>query len=223
MIAIKRLAVNASGAVQYSQAEEYVHVVSHMVGVLLGIVSIFLTLQYCSDKIGLISGIVFSASLILLYTASCTYHGVPYKHLQVKRILQVIDHSSIFILIAGTGTPFILCAISTFSVPAAAFFNLLMWGCAAVGIILLTISIRRFKHLSIVLYLAMGFSVLAKASELKAVLGSAGFALLLAGGIVYCIGLVFYSIKVRWTHSVFHVLCIAGSMIHCICIMQYVI
>lgn len=137
--------------------------------------------------------------------------------------MQIVDHCSIFLLIAGSGTPFILCSISQMSIPAAALYNLLLWGCAIVEIVLLSISLARFKRISIVLYLVMGFSFLAQIASLKASLGNAGFLLLAAGGALYCIGLVLYSIKVRWMHAAFHILCITASVLHCICISQFVI
>lgn len=195
---------------------------SHAVGILLGFLAIVLTIQCHKDRIGFLAGMFFAASLILLYTASCLYHGIPDSHPRAKRILQVIDHCSIFVLIAESGTPFILCVIGRFSIPSAAVYNLLLWGCAVVGIILLSISLKKFKRLSIVLYLIMGFSILAKTAELKAALGMIGFSLLVAGGIIYCVGLAFYSIKMRWFHAAFHVLCIIASTLHCICVFVYI-
>lgn len=184
---------------------------------------VILTLQYSSSSVGLISGMVFAVSMITLYTSSCLYHGISLDHPKAKHILQLIDRCSIFILIAGSGTPFVLCAISKLSVLAAGVYNLLMWSCAILGIILLCISLTRFKRISIVLYLIMGLSFFAQNAALKASLGSAGYMLLLGGGILYCVGLIFYSIKIRWTHSIFHVLCVVASAMHCVCILLYVI
>lgn len=156
-----------NGTYLYSKPEEAFHVASHAVGILLGFLAIVLTIQCHKDRIGFLAGMFFAASLILLYTASCLYHGIPDSHPRAKRILQVIDHCSIFVLIAESGTPFILCVIGRFSIPSAAVYNLLLWGCAVVGIILLSISLKKFKRLSIVLYLIMGFSIPCKNSGVK--------------------------------------------------------
>lgn len=223
MAALKRLTVLPNGTVQYSRIEERIHVLSHMAGILMGVVMLLVVWNGYTTAIGRISGTVFACSLLLLYSASCLYHGMPAAHPKIRRAMQVIDHCSIFVLIAGTGTPFILCSMSTLSISVAAFYNVLMWGCAIVGIILLTISLKRFKRLSIVLYLIMGFSVLVQHDGLQAALGSAGYSLLIGGGLIYCIGLTFYSVKVQWTHAIFHVLCLVASVMHCVCVVLYVI
>lgn len=220
---MNQLPIMKDGTARYTQAEEYLHVASHLPGILLGIGMVFCTVQYHSSFIGLIAGIVFAISLIVLYASSSLYHGMSTAHPHAKRALQVVDHCSIFLLIAGSGTPFVLCSISRVSIPAAALYNLLLWGCAILGIVLLSISLARFKRLSIILYLVMGFSFLAQSAALKTSLGNTGFLLLVAGGALYCVGLVLYSIKVRWMHVAFHILCIIASVLHCICISQFVI
>lgn len=223
MTAVKRLKILSNGTVQYSHIEEQIHVLSHLIGVFLGAAMLFAVWKNDTTAIGRIAGTVFACSLLLLYSASCLYHSIPLRHPKIRRVMQIVDHCSIFVLIAGTGTPFILCSMSTFSVSAAAFYNVLMWGCAVVGIVLLSISLKKFKGLSIVLYLIMGFSVMAQHNGLKTVLGPTGYGLLLIGGILYCLGLVLYSIKIKWTHAIFHILCVIASMMHCACVILYVV
>lgn len=207
---------------QYTTVEEKVHVVSHLFGVAIGICMVIFSLSKSSSRSELYAGMVFGISLILLYTASCLYHGIPMRYFGAKKIFQVIDHCSIFILIAGSSTPFVLCVLGTAAPQVGWFYTLFIWTIAAVGIVLLVIDLNRFKKLSILLYLVMGFSVTLKGGLLRAGIGDAGFALVIAGGVAYCIGLVLYCVRVRWTHAVFHVLCVAGSALHCICVYAYI-
>lgn len=211
------------GMTQYTREEERFHVCSHLVGILVGIATLIYTLSSHQSEVSLLGGTVFGISLVLLYSVSCLYHGTDSSHAKLKRIFQVMDHCTIFILIAGTGTPLVLCVLGQYSPQIATTYNLFLWGCALLGSILLVISMKRFKAVSIGLYLIMGFSALRYTGLFLEGLGQLGFMLFVAGGISYCIGLVFYSIKVKWTHSIFHVLCMMGTLFHCACIWLYAI
>jgi hemolysin III len=210
------------GLPQYAPAEEKVHVISHLFGVAMGICMVLTALAKDVSRSERYSGIAFGISLILLYAASCVYHGIRPQYVRLKRTFRIIDHCSIFILIAGSSTPFTLCVLGKAEPQAGQFYNLLIWAIVAVGIVLLVIDLDRFRNVSILLYLVMGFSVTLKGGLLKAGIGEAGFAVVVAGGVAYCIGLILYSIKIRWTHAAFHVLCIVGSALHCACVYAYI-
>lgn len=136
-----------------------------------------------------------------------------------------MDHCSIFVLVAGTCTPFILSLIGRSGDWTEWIFYAVVWLIALGGIALLGVDLKRFKSIAIVLYVFMGALLVFRAGDLREMLGPEGLALLLAGGGAYLVGLLFYGLASRheWMHGVFHVLCLAGSVLHCVCIGAYVI
>ena len=155
---------------------------------------------------------------------SSIYHGLNPK-LKAKKVFQIIDHCSIFLLIAGTYTPFALCTLREYS-PAVgwAIFGI-VWGMAAIGITLNAIDLKKFKVFSMICYLCMGWCIIVKIGVVFKQLGTTGFALLLSGGIVYTVGAIFYGLskKKKWMHSIFHLACVVGSLLQLICILLYVV
>ncbi len=211
----------------YTKGEEIFNMVSHIVGAPLGIVAIVLGVIFSAinkNGYGIASSIVYGITLILLYTMSSIYHGLNPK-LKAKKIFQIIDHCSIFLLIAGTYTPFALCTLREYSPAVGWTIFGIMWGMAAIGITLNAIDLKKFKAFSMICYLCMGWCIIVKIGVVLEELGTTGFALLLSGGIVYTVGAIFYGLgkKKKWMHSIFHLACVVGSLLQLICILLYVV
>lgn len=211
----------------YTKGEEIFNMVSHIVGAPLGIVAIVLGVIFSAinkNGYGIASSIVYGITLILLYTMSSIYHGLNPK-LKAKKIFQIIDHCSIFLLIAGTYTPFALCTLREYSPAVGWTIFGIMWGMAAIGITLNAIDLKKFKAFSMICYLCMGWCIIVKIGVVLEELGTTGFTLLLSGGIVYTVGAIFYGLgkKKKWMHSIFHLACVVGSLLQLICILLYVV
>ena len=162
--------------------------------------------------------------MILLYTMSSIYHGLsPKRH--SKKVFQVIDHCSIFLLIAGSYTPFALCTLREYSTATGWTIFGIIWGLAILGIVLNSIDIKKYKVFSMICYLAMGWCIIIKANLLPELLGIKGLILLLAGGIAYTIGAIVYGFgkKHKYVHSIFHLFCVLGTILHGVCVLLYVI
>ena len=209
----------------YSKGEEIFNMVSHIVGAAIGIVAIVLCCVIAAhhgNPYGVVSGTIFGVTLLILYTMSSIYHGLSPK-LKAKKVFQIIDHCSIFLLIAGSYTPFTLCTLMKYDPATAWTIFGIVWGIAILGIVLNSIDIKRFKKFSMICYLVMGWCIIVKIDVIISELGIPGFALLLAGGICYTIGAIIYGIgkKHKWMHSIFHLLCLASSVLHLLCILLY--
>lgn len=154
---------------------------------------------------------------------SSIYHGLN-PRLMAKKVFQIFDHCTIFILIAGTYTPYCLCSLREYDTATGWTLFGIIWGVAILGIILNSIDLKRYKIISLLLYLAMGWCIIVKAPILPDVLGTGGVVFLLTGGAAYTIGALFYVIgkKVKWMHSIFHILCIFGTVLHFFSILFYV-
>lgn len=215
----------ADGLPVYSRGEELANTVSHGAGVLIGIGMLIYSLLWSHSVFGVIGGIVYGVSLVILYLASSVYHGMPGKDVPRKKLFRLFDHCSIFILVAGTCTPFILELIARRADPSEWGFYAVIWLLALVGIALLCVSLKKFAPLAMVLYVLMGVLLVARSSVFAPLIGEGGPALLLAGGGVYLVGLVFYGLgaRMKWMHTVFHVFCLLGSGLHCACVAAYVI
>ncbi len=211
----------------YTRGEEIFNMVSHIVGAPLGIVAIVLGVVFSAIRgngYGVASSIVYGVTLILLYTMSSIYHGLNPK-LKAKKVFQIIDHCSIFLLIAGTYTPFALCTLREYSTAIGWTVFGVVWGLAILGITLNAIDLKKFKVFSMICYLTMGWCIIFRIDIIFKSLGPVGFALLLLGGIVYTVGALFYGIgkKHKWMHSVFHLACVIGSLLQLLCVLIYVI
>lgn len=210
----------------YSKGEEIMNMVSHIVGGALGIVATVLCVIFAAihkNVYGVVSGAIFGATLIILYTMSSIYHGLKPERMS-KKVFQVIDHCSIFLLIAGSYTPFCLCTLREYSAAWGWSIFGIIWGVAILGITLNAIDLKKYKIFSMICYLAMGWCILLKGSVLPVLLTTNGFVLLVLGGIAYTIGAVLYGLgkKKKWMHSIFHILCVVGSLLHFFCILFYV-
>ena len=205
----------------YTLGEEIFNSVSHGVGVALACVGfgilIVLSALY-GDAWAMSSSIVYSFSLFALYLASTLYHACPNR--RVKGVLQVLDHCSIFLLIAGTYTPYTL--ITLRGVLGWTLFAV-VWGAAIVGVVLNAIDVRKYSRISMVCYVAMGWVVVLAIRPLMASLAWNGLVLLALGGVFYTVGIVFYVIRRSYMHSIWHLFVLAGSVCHYLSILLYVI
>jgi hemolysin III len=208
--------------IAYSLGEEIANAVTHGIGVALSIAALTMLVIFSSiygNGFHVASSIVYGIALILLYSASTLYHGIQAP--AVKRVLKVIDHSAIYLLIGGTYTPFTLV---TLRAEGGWWLFGLVWGIAVVGIAVEAFWVYRPKWITAVGYIAMGWLIIFKIQTLLVVLPVPGLWLLIAGGITYTVGTVFYVLKrVRYMHAVWHVFCLAGSILHFLAIVLYVL
>ena len=210
----------------YTRAEERFNMISHIVGGGMGIAASVLCVVAAAlegNGYGVVSGAIFGGSMVALYTISSVYHGL--RGGTGKKVMQILDHCTIYFLIAGTYTPFCLCAIREHDSALGWGTFGFVWALAVVGIVLNAIDLKRFQKVSMVLYLGMGWCIILTGKLIVQLLGSAGFALLVGGGVAYTVGAVFYTLghKRRYIHSVFHLFCLVGSGLHILCILFYVI
>ena len=211
----------------YTKGEELFNMVSHIVGGGLGVVA-FLTCiivaAYHQNVWGIVSGGVYGLTVILLFTMSSIYHGLPAGI--PKKVFQVLDHCTIFILIAGTYTPILLNQLRE-ACPASAWTNFaIVWGLAVLGILLNAIDLERFKTFSLVCYLGMGWLIVFSFQTVKEVLGRDFIIFLVLGGVFYTIGAVLYMIgkkrNKKYIHSVFHIFVDIGALMHFLGIAMYI-
>ena len=211
----------------YTKGEEIFNMVSHIVGGVAGIVTIVLSSVLGAirhNAYGIVSGIIFGVSMIFLYTMSSLYHGLK-ANSKSKKVFQILDHCAIFVLIAGSYTPFALCTLREYSTALGWTIFGVIWGFAALGITLNSIDLKRYKVFSMICYLAMGWCIIIRGNLLPALLGIPGFILLLAGGVVYTIGAILYGVgkKRKYVHSLFHIFVFLGNLLHVLCVLMYVI
>ena len=202
---------------QYSNLEEKLNVISHGFGLVLSVIAFPLLVIKASSFEGFlepISFIIYGLSLIILYAASTFYHAA--KNPKRRRQLNIFDHAAIYVLIAGSYSPFCLVALNS---NLGWYMFVSVWLFALTGIILKLFFTGRFDKLSTAMYLLMGWQVLFFIKPLMKNLTSEGLQFLIAGGIFYSVGAVFYSIKrMPYNHATFHVFVLLGSLSHFIAI-----
>lgn len=205
----------------YNPTEEKINVYSHVVGIILSIIGLgFLIYKsvHFSDGISILSLIIFGLSMIILYAASSLYHAAT--DLTKRARLKVFDHVSIYILIAGSYTPFTLISLKNDN--GLIVFGI-VWTFALIGIIIKLFFTGRFKIISTLMYVFMGWMIVFSFSDLQNNMAVAGINWLIAGGIAYTIGAVLYSIKkIPYNHAIFHIFVLIGTFCHFICILNYV-
>ena len=208
----------------YSRGEEIFNMSSHIVGSIMGLVAITLCLRISAihnNIYGIISSVIYGVSMILLYTISSLYHGLINE--TAKKVFQVLDHCTIYILIAGTYTPITLSAMRLANTRLAWTLFCIEWGLALLAITLTAIDIKKYQVFSMICYIAMGWGIIAFYSPAIQALTISGFMMLLTGGIFYTIGAVLYAIgkKRKYMHNIFHVFVLIGSVFHLLCIVLY--
>lgn len=202
-----------SSAKKYSAAEELAHSVSHGIGVLLGVVGLivmlWLSFEY-GDMWHVVSVSIYGFSVILLYSASTLYHAIT--NARAKHFFQLMDHAAIFILIAGTYTPFLLVNLRG---PWGWTLFVIIWSIAIGGVMLETMKKERIKWLSLTLYLGLGWLALVAMKPMIELVNATGLLLLLAGGLLYSFGVIFYVRKqMVYHHAIWHLFVLAASMAH---------
>lgn len=203
----------------YSPLEESLNAITHGIGFIASFVGLVFLLLRVDGIYGQIACVVYGFSMMLMFLSSTLYHWVSRPDL--KQILKTIDHSAIYILIAGTYTPFMVLAVGgTLGLVAM----ILIWSIAIVGIMFKCFANNRFPKLSLVTYLLMGWLAIFFIYPLYNALETTGFYLLLAGGLCYTVGVAFYAAKkIQFTHAIWHVFVAAGSFCHFWAIYSYVI
>jgi len=213
--------MNATAAA-YTPREELANALTHALGIVLsiaGLVALLVVAHAHGNAWHVTSAAIFGASLVLLYTTSTLYHSVP--GVERKVLLRKFDHAAIFLLIAGTYTPFLLVSLRG---PLGWSFFGVIWGLAVLGIALKFWFAGRFKVVSTLIYLAMGWLVLLAVKPMLVAVGSDGFQLLVAGGFCYTLGSGFYLWKrLPYHHAVWHLFVLAGSICHWATIYFYVL
>lgn len=201
--------------------EEKLNAISHGFGALMGIAALVLLIVNDSQKTvwSLFSVIVYGISIIILFSASTVFHAA--KRENRKHYFRIVDHISIYLLIAGTYTP--ICLISLEQSRGWPLFYI-VWGIAAFGVVLKLFFTGRFELFSTLLYLAMGWLIVFDFSNLSNIIGSGGILYLFAGGLAYTVGIVFYVIhKIPYNHVIWHLFVLAGAIFHFFMILFYVI
>ena len=211
---------------KYTKGEEIFNMTSHIVGGALGIVALVLCVVFAAvhgNGYGVVSGAIYGVTMVILYTMSSIYHGLNPKR-KAKKVFQVLDHCSIYLLIAGSYTPFALCTLREYSTALGWTIFGVIWFVAILGIILNSIDIKKFRVFSMICYLVMGWCIVFKINLLPELLGTAGFVLLLLGGLSYTVGAILYGLgkKHKYMHSVFHLFILLGSLLQFFTILLYV-
>ncbi len=208
----------------YTRGEELMNTITHIVGGVLAVAALVLCVVFAAQRrnvYGIVSSAVYGASMIALYTVSSVYHGLPVG--MGKKVMQVVDHCTIYSLIAGTYTVVSLSAIRPVypNIGWGLFF--FEWAMAIVATVLTAIDLKKFNVLSMICYIGLGWAILPFMGKTLEVLTLPGFLLLLLGGIAYTVGAVLYGIgsKKRWMHSVFHIFVVLGSVLQFFAVLLY--
>ena len=211
----------------YTRGEEISNMVTHIVGGALGVTACVLcpivgALHH--DAYAVVSGALFGFTMVVVYAISSVYHGLRPSVLG-KKVLQVLDHCSIFLLIAGSYMPFCLVTLRRHSPALGWTLFGVVWALAALGITLNAIDLKKYTRFSMACYLLMGWCIAAKIGLVYRLIGPAGFALLLSGGIAYTLGALLYALgkKRRYMHALFHVFTVIGSLLHLLCVLLFVL
>ena len=208
----------------YTRGEEIMNMVTHIAGGGLGILILILCVMRSAtagSTYGIVGSAIYGGSMVALYAVSSVYHGLLPS--TGKKVMQVIDHCTIYLLIAGTYTPIMLTAFLPVY-PMIGWGLLIMeWGLTALAVTLTAIDLKKYNIFSMICYIAMGWGIIFFLPQACTVLTMPGFYWLLAGGITYTIGAVLYGIgaKIRWFHSVFHIFVVLGSVLQFVAVLFY--
>ena len=210
------------GTQHYSPREEMTNIISHAIGLVLSIVALLLMLIRASESgsaLYIVSAVIFGISLIALYAASTMYHSATDP--KVRSRLRINDHATIYILIAGTYTPFTLITLNGWV--GWTIFGV-SWGMAIAGVVLKLFFTGKYNVLSTLMYVFMGWIIIFAVKPLINSLSSEGLLWLVAGGVAYTTGAVIYSIKkIKFNHAIFHLFVLLGSFCHFISVYFYVL
>ena len=208
----------------YTRGEELFNTLTHALGIVIGVVILILAVSI-SAKSGsawdMAGGVIYGVSMILLYTISTVYHGLP--KCRAKQAMRIVDHCTIYLLIAGTYTPILLSAIRPEHPALAWTVFACEWGLAAVAACMTAYDLRRSAKLSMACYIVMGWLIVLVLRPAIEALTLRGFLWLLAGGVSYTVGAVLYGVgkKKRYIHGVFHIFVDIASILQAVCVLCY--
>jgi len=206
----------------YSVGEEIAHAITHGIGIPLSIAALAILVAFSTlygDVWHVTSTAIYGVTLILLYTSSTLYHGIP--NIRAKIILQQLDHAAIFLLIAGTYTPFTLVSLRG---PWGWTLFGLVWGIAILGVTIELLGNSKLRRWSLALYLGMGWLVIIAIKPMLANVETGGLLLLLGGGLSYSLGAIFYAWeRLSYNHAIWHLFVLAGSILHFFSVLFYVV
>lgn len=211
----------------YTKGEEIFNMVSHIVGGAIGLIGMVLCIIFSAihqNSYAIVGSIIYGISMIFLYTMSSIYHGLKPTR-KAKKVMQILDHCTIYVLIAGTYTPILLSSIMKVDQVAAWTMLAIVWIFAILGIVLNAIDLKQFRVFSMICYIAMGWCIIFRIDLVIKSLGMTGFILILLGGIIYTLGTILYGIgkKVKYMHSMFHLCVVIGTLLQLIAIILYVV
>lgn len=209
-------------AFPYSMAEEISHAITHGVGAVLSIAGLAVLVAFASmygDAWHVVSCSIYGATLILMYVASTVYHAVFEE--KIKFVLRKIDHAAIYLLIAGTYTPF---ALVNLREEGGWWIFAAVWTFALVGLVFEIVTLGKYKKISIAMYVGLGWIALLAIKPLMANVGVGGLWLLIGGGLVYSLGVVFYAwTSLKYHHTIWHLFVLVASALHFFAVLFYVI
>ncbi len=210
----------------YTPAQDSFNSISHLFGAGLSLIGLAACIHLSISEgsmLSLAASIIYCLSNFLLYSMSGIYHGL--KAGMTKKVFQVLDHCTIYLMIAGTYTPIILCGIMPVNPTAAWILMAVEWGMAVLNIILNAIDLKKFKVFAFISYLVMGWAIVPMYAQVMNILTVPGFMYILSGGVVYTVGAALYAAgsKYSWMHCVFHVCVLIGSILHFFGIFLYVL
>ena len=206
----------------YSPEEERINIISHAFGFILSVVALFFLVRQAyqyGNILHVVSAGIYGISMIILYAASTLYHSS--KELEQRKMLKIFDHASIFVLIAGTYTPFTLITLNG---KIGWIFFCISWGFALTGVILKIFFTGKYNMLSTAMYVLMGWIIIFALKPLINSMQYEGLFWLFLGGAAYTLGAILYSIKkIKFNHAIFHILVLIGSFCHFMMVFYYVL
>ena len=222
-MSIKAMLTRPAGVAQYTVGEEIANAVTHGVAALLSIAGLAVLVAFAvlySGSLKVVAAVsIFGASMVFLYTASTLYHSIPNP--RAKKVLQYLDHSMIYVLIAGSYTPFCLITLQGYTGIA---LLCAVWLIAIAGISLQAVLLHKADWINCLLYLSMGWLAVFVIDPLVSTLDSTGLALLVAGGLAYTVGVVFYIFeRIPFSHAIWHTFVFAGTTLQFFSVLFYVI
>lgn len=209
---------------EYSKGEEIFNMVSHIVGGGLSVIATVLCIIVAAlhhNPWGVVASCIYGVTMISLYTMSSIYHGL--RPGTAKKVFQIIDHCTIYFMIAGSYMPFIFCTIREQNPAVCWIIFGIEWVLVAIATTLTAIDLKRTKKLSMICYIGMGWTIIFFYKYLAAGLAVPGIILLVLGGVLYTLGAVIYSFKRKYAHNIFHVFVVLGSIAHFFSVIIYVL
>ena len=220
---IKEIAHMETSLNYYSLGEEIANSITHGIGIILAIAALGILTTFAGvygNAWHIVSVTIYGTTMILLYTASTLYHSIQYP--RAKRILQVLDHSAIYLFIAGTYTPFTL--VSLRGGPLGWWLFGVIWGFALLGVVFQLSFMKRWRAVSLGLYIGMGWAIMVAIKPLIVSLATGGIVFLILGGLAYTIGILIYGWnKLKFHHAIWHLFVLTGSILHFFAVLFYVI